>query len=181
MTVYWLKFLRIRVDFQPKLDEFEGRRLTARTKVVIVNTPNNPTGVVYSEETIVKNGCHYGEKNRKNSEQDIYPVSDELYREFRHDNGVKRSVSLTKYYANTIVGYSYSKSLSLPVERIGYLVIPYEAADSEKSDQCGECGDCILGFVNAPNAAAENREGVSQRKNGTFLIMTETEKLCIKD
>ena len=57
---------------------------------------------------------------------------------------------LTKYYANTIVGYSYSKSLSLPGERIGYLVIPDEAADSEKIIGAANVATRILGFVNAP-------------------------------
>lgn len=134
------------VDFQPKLDEFE-EKITARTKVVIVNTPNNPTGVVYSEETIEKMAAIM-EKKQKEFGTDIYLVSDEPYRELAYD-GVNVPY-LTKYYANTIVGYSYSKSLSLPGERIGYLVIPDEAADSEKLISAANVATRILGFVNAP-------------------------------
>ena len=134
------------VDFQPKLEEFE-EKITARTKAVIVNTPNNPTGVVYSEETIKKMAAIM-EKKQKEFGTDIYLVSDEPYRELAYD-GVNVPY-LTKYYANTIVGYSYSKSLSLPGERIGYLVIPDEAADSEKLINAANVATRILGFVNAP-------------------------------
>ena len=134
------------VDFQPKLDEFEAK-ITEKTKVVIVNTPNNPTGVVYSEETIQKMAAIM-EAKQKEYETEIYLVSDEPYRELAYD-GVEVPY-LTKYYDNTIVGYSYSKSLSLPGERIGYLVIPDEAADSEKLINAANVATRILGFVNAP-------------------------------
>lgn len=133
-------------DFQPKLDEFEGK-ITAKTRAVIVNTPNNPTGVVYSEETIKKMAAVM-EKKQEEFGTDIYLISDEPYRELAYD-GVEVPY-LTKYYANTIVGYSYSKSLSLPGERIGYLVIPDEAADSGNLISAANVATRILGFVNAP-------------------------------
>ena len=88
--------------FQPKLAEFE-EKITAKTKAVIVNTPNNPTGVVYSEETIEKM-AEILEKKQKEFGTDIYLISDEPYRELAYD-GVEVPY-LTKYYANTIVGYS---------------------------------------------------------------------------
>lgn len=134
------------VDFQPKLDEFE-QKITAKTKAVIVNTPNNPTGVVYSEETIKKMAAIM-EAKQKEFGTDIYLISDEPYRELAYD-GVEVPY-LTKYYANTVIGYSYSKSLSLPGERIGYLVIPDEAADSETLLAAANVANRILGFVNAP-------------------------------
>ena len=133
-------------DFQPKLDEFEGK-ITAKTRAVIVNTPNNPTGVVYSEETIKKMAAVM-ERKQEEFGTDIYLISDEPYRELAYD-GVEVPY-LTKYYANTIVGYSYSKSLSLPGERIGYLVIPDEAADSGNLISAVNVATRILGFVNAP-------------------------------
>ena len=133
-------------DFQPKLDEFK-EKITSKTKAVIVNTPNNPTGVVYSEATIRKL-AEIMEMKQKEFGTDIYLISDEPYRELAYD-GVEVPY-LTKYYANTIVGYSYSKSLSLPGERIGYLVIPDEAADSEKLISAVNVATRILGFVNAP-------------------------------
>mgnify|MGYP002509993226 CR=1 FL=1 len=134
------------VDFQPKLDEFEAK-ITAKTKAVIVNTPNNPTGVVYSEETIQKM-AEIMEAKQREFGTDIYLISDEPYRELAYD-GVEVPY-LTKYYANTVIGYSYSKSLSLPGERIGYLVIPDEAADSENLINAANVATRILGFVNAP-------------------------------
>lgn len=133
-------------DFQPKLDEFE-QKITPKTKVVIVNTPNNPTGVVYSEETIQKMAAIM-EAKQKEYGTEIYLVSDEPYRELAYD-GVEVPF-LTKYYDNTIIGYSYSKSLSLPGERIGYLVIPDEAADSDDVKAAANVATRILGFVNAP-------------------------------
>lgn len=132
--------------FQPKLDEFE-EKITAKTKAVIVNTPNNPTGVVYSEDT-VKKLASIMEAKQKEFGTDIYLISDEPYRELAYD-GVEVPY-LTKYYANTIIGYSFSKSLSLPGERIGYLVIPDEAADSEDLLSAASVATRILGFVNAP-------------------------------
>ena len=134
------------IDFQPKLDEFE-KKITQKTKAVIVNTPNNPTGVVYSEETIQKMASIL-EKKQKEYGTDIYLISDEPYRELAYDD--VEVPYLTKYYANTIVGYSYSKSLSPPGERIGYLVIPDEASDSEKLIGAVNVATRILGFVNAP-------------------------------
>ncbi len=134
------------VDFQPKLDEFE-QKITPKTKAVIVNTPNNPTGVVYSEETIRKLAEIMSAKQQEYG-TDIYLISDEPYRELVYD-GVKVPY-LTKYYANTIVGYSYSKSLSLPGERIGYLVIPDEVKESVEVLAAANVATRILGFVNAP-------------------------------
>lgn len=133
-------------NFQPKLDEFASK-ITAKTKAVIVNTPNNPTGVVYSEETIQKLAAIMEEK-QKELGIDIYMISDEPYRELVYD-GVEVPY-LTKYYQNTIVGYSYSKSLSLPGERIGYLVIPDEVTDADLVIEAATVANRILGFVNAP-------------------------------
>ena len=133
-------------DFQPKLEEFR-EKITQKTKAVIVNTPNNPTGVVYSEETIRKMAAILEEK-QKEFKTEIYLISDEPYRELVYDG--TEVPYLTKYYANTIVGYSYSKSLSLPGERIGYLVIPDEAADSGRLLDAVNVANRILGFVNAP-------------------------------
>lgn len=134
------------VDFQPKLDEFK-QKITPKTKAVIVNTPNNPTGVVYSEDTIKKLAAVMEEKQKEYG-TDIYLISDEPYRELVYDGA--EVPYLTKYYANTIVGYSYSKSLSLPGERIGYLVIPDEVKDSEDVLAAANVATRILGFVNAP-------------------------------
>ncbi|MDO4344580.1 MAG: pyridoxal phosphate-dependent aminotransferase [Eubacteriales bacterium] len=133
--------------FQPNLAEFE-RMLSPKTKAVIVNTPNNPTGVVYSEQTILRMAEILRSKQKEFGTA-IYLISDEPYRELVYD-GVKVPW-LTKYYENTIVGYSFSKSLSLPGERIGYLVIPDEAEDSELIINAANVANRILGYVNAPS------------------------------
>jgi aspartate aminotransferase len=135
------------VDFQPNLIEFE-QKITKNTKAVIVNTPNNPTGVVYSEKTIMVLSDIL---NRKQKEfgSSIYLIADEPYRELVYD-GIEVPY-LTRYYNNTIVGYSFSKSLSLPGERIGYLVIPKEVDDYENMIAAANVANRILGYVNAPS------------------------------
>lgn len=132
--------------FQLKLDEFK-QKITAKTKAVIINNPNNPTGVVYAEDTIKKLASIMEEKQAEFG-TDIYLISDEPYRELVYDGAFVPY--LTKYYNNTIVGYSFSKSLSLPGERIGYLVIPDEVKDSELVINAANVATRILGFVNAP-------------------------------
>lgn len=134
-------------DFQPNLKEFE-EKITDKTKAVIVNTPNNPTGVVYSEKTI-KTLAEILNKKQKEYGNSIYIISDEPYRELVYD-GVDVPY-LTKYYSNTIVGYSWSKSLSIPGERIGYLLIPSEVDDYENIVSAANVANRILGFVNAPS------------------------------
>lgn len=134
-------------DFQPKLDEFE-EKITARTKCVLVNSPNNPTGVVYSEKTI-QALSDILERKQKEFDTSIYLVSDEPYRELVY--GDIEVPYITKHYRNTIVGYSYSKSLSLPGERIGYIVIPSEIDDYEDVFAAASVATRILGYVNAPS------------------------------
>lgn len=133
--------------FQPNLDAFETI-LSPKTKAVIVNSPNNPTGVIYSEETIVSLADILRKKQQEFG-TDIYLISDEPYRELVYTDA--KVPYLTKYYDNTIVGYSFSKSLSLPGERIGYLVIPSEAADFEDLLNAASVATRVLGFVNAPS------------------------------
>lgn len=136
-----------KVDFQPNLKEFE-EKITNKTKAVIINSPNNPTGVVYSEDTIIKLADILTRKQKEYGTE-IYLISDEPYRELVYDN--VEVPYLTKYYNNTIIGYSFSKSLSLPGERIGYLVIPDEVTESSLIISAANVATRILGFVNAPS------------------------------
>lgn len=133
--------------FQPNLEELE-QKITAKTKAVIINSPNNPTGVVYSEDTVKKMADILCGKEKELG-TDIYLISDEPYRELVYD-GIEVPY-LTKYYENAIIGYSYSKSLSLPGERIGYLVIPDEVSDAEDVIAAANVATRILGYVNAPS------------------------------
>ena len=133
--------------FQPDLQELE-RKITVNTRAVIVNSPHNPTGVIYSEDTI-KALAAILDKKQKEYGSVIYLISDEPYRELAYDGA--EVPYLTKYYKNTVVGYSYSKSLSLPGERIGYLVIPDALEDSETVIAAAGIANRILGSVNAPS------------------------------
>ena len=133
--------------FLPNLGTFEYL-ITEKTKAVIVNTPNNPTGVVYSKETIQEMAAILSRK-QKEFRTSIYLISDEPYRELVYDGA--EVPYITKYYKNTIIGYSFSKSLSLPGERIGYLVIPDEADDCEAILEAANVANRILGYVNAPS------------------------------
>ena len=133
--------------FQPNLEAF-AEKLSEKTRAVIINTPHNPTGVIYSEETLQKLAAILEEQQKKNGSP-IFLLSDEPYRELAYDGAVVPYV--TKYYNNTIVGYSYSKSLSLPGERIGYLVIPDELEDSETVITAATIATRVSGAVNAPS------------------------------
>lgn len=133
--------------FQPDLSAFEAA-INEKTKAVIINTPNNPTGGVYSDDTM-KKIAEILEKKEREYKKEIYLISDEPYRELVYD-GVQENF-LTKYYHNTIVGYSFSKSLSLPGERIGYLAVPDEVTDADTMLAGLEVANRTLGFVNAPS------------------------------
>ena len=131
--------------FEVNFDEFE-KLITPRTRGVLINTPNNPSGVVYSEETIKKIAAVM-EKKQAEFGTDIYLISDEPYRELVYENIEVPYVS--KYYKNTFVAYSFSKSLSLPGERVGYLVANSEMADFEKMMYALNVANRVCGFVNA--------------------------------
>ena len=133
--------------FEPDLAAFEAA-FTDKTKAVVINTPNNPTGVIYSDKTMRRIAQILLEKESE-YKKEIYLVSDEPYRELIYD-GAKENF-LTKYYHNTIVGYSFSKSLSLPGERIGYIAVPNEVTDAENMLAGIEVANRTLGFVNAPS------------------------------
>lgn len=118
-----------------------------KTKAVIVNSPNNPSGVVYSEETIRKLAAIL-ETYEKKYQHPIYLIADEPYREIVFG---KVSVPyLPKYYKNTFVCYSWSKSLSLPGERLGYVLVPNDMQDFELAYAAIAGAGRSLGYVNAP-------------------------------
>ena len=133
--------------FQIDFDRLSAA-VTAHTKGVFVNSPNNPSGVVYTEENIQKLAAFLETKSAEYGHP-IYLIVDEPYRELVY--GDVEVPYLTKYYDNTIVGYSYSKSLSLPGERIGYLVIPDEADGSEELITAAAIANRTIGCVNAPS------------------------------
>ena len=133
--------------FQPNMEAFE-KAINPKTRAVIINTPNNPTGVIYGEDTL-REMSEILKRKSKEYFSVIYLISDEPYRELVYDN--EKVPFIPNYYSNTIVGYSYSKSLSLPGERIGYLAIPSKADGFEELVSACNVATRILGFVNAPS------------------------------
>ena len=134
-------------DFQIDLTALE-RVLTPQTKAVIVNSPNNPSGAVYRETTI----RHLTDLLRAKEQEyghPIFIVADEPYREIVYDGASVPCIPL--FYDNTIVCYSYSKSFSLPGERIGYIVVPDTAADFARIYGAIAGAARVLTHVNAPS------------------------------
>lgn len=134
-------------DFQIDFDAFE-KKLNPKTKAIIINSPNNPSGVVYSEATINQLISMLKEKSKEYGHP-IYLISDEPYREIVYD-GVTVPY-LTKYYENTFICYSYSKSLSIPGDRIGYVLIPDEMEDFDQVYAAVAGSGRALGYVCAPS------------------------------
>ena len=130
-------------DFQIEMERFE-KAITPHTKAVIVNSPNNPSGVVLSEENI-QEMCAVLQKKQKEYGHAIYLITDEPYRELVYDD--IKVPYLINYYDNTLVGYSFSKSMSLPGERIGYIVVSNKMEQSEEvfAAVCG--AGRALGYV----------------------------------
>ena len=123
-------------------------KLTSNTKALIMNSPNNPSGVVYTEEKI-KQVCELLERKQKEYGHPIYLIADEPYRELVY--GDIKVPYLMNYYDNTLVCYSYSKSLSLPGERIGYIAVNPKMLDAKKV-YLAVCGaGRSLGYVCAPS------------------------------
>lgn len=132
--------------FQIDFEKFEAA-VNEKTKAVIVNSPNNPCGVVYSHETCTRLAQILSEKSAALGHP-IYLIADEPYREIVFD-GVEVPY-LPKYYKNTLVCYSWSKSLSLPGERMGYVLVPDEVEEHELVYAAVAGAGRSLGYVNAP-------------------------------
>jgi len=122
--------------------------INSNTKAIIINSPNNPSGAVYSEDTIVKLADLLRQKSKELGHE-IFIISDEPYREIVYD-GVHVPY-VTKYYDNTIICYSFSKSLSLPGERIGYVLVPDQVTESKRLYAAVAGAGRALGYVCAPS------------------------------
>ncbi len=134
-------------DWQIDFAAFE-KLVTNHTKAVIVNSPNNPSGAVYSAETI-KKLAEILQAKEKEYNHPIFIIADEPYREIAFDGYTVPYIP--KYYANTLVCYSYSKSFSLPGERIGYIVVPDSVENFEKVYGAIAGAARVLTHVNAPS------------------------------
>ncbi len=133
--------------FMPDLADLRAK-ITDRTRALILNSPNNPTGVVYPEAVLREVADLLLEKQKEYGTE-IYIISDEPYREIAYD-GVEIPW-IPSVYPNTVVGSSFSKTLSLPGERIGYLLIPSEVDGFADIIAAANVATRILGYVNAPS------------------------------
>ena len=173
-------------DFQIDFAAFE-ELLTPHTKAVIMNSPNNPSGAVYSEATIRKLAETLREKEKEYGHA-IFIISDEPYREIAYEDYEVPYVS--KYYDDTLVCYSYSKSFSLPGERIGYIVVPDEIADFERVYGAIAGAGRVLTHVNAPSlwqlavarCAGRPSDIAAYEKNGQLLYqgLIDAGFTCVK-
>lgn len=137
-------------NFQINFEEFE-KMLNPKVMAVLINTPNNPSGIVYSEETI-KRLAGILEAKQKEYGHDIFIISDEPYREIVFDG--KKCPYVSSYYDNSISCYSFSKSLSLPGERIGYVAVNPRATDADIFAVI--CGQISRGIGhNCPSSTAQ--------------------------
>lgn len=142
-----VKIVKSSEDFQIDFAALEAA-INQNTKAIIINSPNNPSGAVLSEETIIELSSLLSEKSKEYG-TDIYIIADEPYRELAYA-GVNVPY-IPKYYDNTVVCYSFSKSLSLPGERIGYIFVSPKAKDAGDL-YAAVCGaGRALGFVCAPS------------------------------
>ena len=133
-------------DFQIRLDALEAM-LSPAAQAVLVNSPNNPSGVVYTRQTLTALGKLLERKSREYGHP-IYIISDEPYRELTYGAEVP---FLPLIYPNTVVCYSYSKSLSLPGERIGYVYVPRQAEDHRELYAAIAGAARSMGHVCAPS------------------------------
>ncbi len=173
-------------NFQVDIEDFESK-INENTKAVIVNSPNNPSGVVYTEETI-KAICEVLKKKSKEYGKVIYLIADEPYRELVY-SGVNVPY-LMNYYDNTLVCYSYSKSLSLPGERIGYIAVNPKMQDAMNIYLCVCGAGRSLGYVCAPSLfqqvikrclnAKVNIEAYKENRDLLYNNLTEYGYECVK-
>jgi len=141
-----LELVESKEDFDLDIDAF-ARRITTRTAAVIINSPNNPSGQIYPESTISALVQLLQQKSSE-IERSIYLISDEPYRKIVYDGNTVPSV--LRHYRNSIIVTSYSKDLSIPGERIGWVAVHPDADDFKDLVNGMVLCNRILGFVNAP-------------------------------
>lgn len=165
--------------FQINFNELESL-INEKTQGIIINSPNNPSGVIYSAETLTKLSALLTKKSAEYGHV-IYLISDEPYRELVYS--AEPAPFTAKFYNNTIVCYSYSKSLSLPGERIGYVLVPNEVENSDEVYSAVAGGARASGFICAPSlmqkviarCADVTPDIEIYRKNRDFLYKSLTE------
>ncbi len=152
-------------DEQFDLDLAElDRKISPRTKAIIINSPNNPTGKIYNKKSLM--GFMMLLKDReKKYQKDIYVISDEPYREIAFDD--KKVTSIVSLYENAFMSYSWSKSLAVPGDRIGYIAVNPEMNDVNRVIDGLIFSTRILGFI---NATAVMQLAVGELLNATVKV-----------
>ena len=173
-------------DFMPDIKAME-EMITARTKAIIINTPNNPTGVIYSRDVLESMRDAITRKENELGTT-ILLISDEPYRELAYDGC--EVPWITDIFAHSVVVYSYSKSLSLPGERIGYVLFPKSLPEHETLVAAATIANRVSGAVNAPSlmqrviarCVDEKTDIEAYNKNRELLYskLTEYGFSCIK-
>lgn len=166
--------------FQIDFDALE-RALNPAVKAVIINSPNNPSGAVYNETTVKKLAEMLDAKSSE-FHHPIYLIADEPYREIVFSGTVVPF--LPHYYRNTLVCYSWSKSLSLPGERLGYVLVPDTVDNSESVYAAIAGAGRSLGYVNAPSLfqrvcadCADETSDISVYETNKNLLLTELRRM----
>ena len=183
------KFVEVAPDtesFQINVDALD-HALTPHTQAVIINSPNNPSGVIYSEETL-RELASLLERRSAEYGHPIYIIADEPYRELVYDDAVVPFIP--GIYRDTVVCYSYSKSLSMPGERIGYVCIPDTVADSAllfaavagASRACGHvCAPSMMQLViTRATALRPDLAAYDQNRSLLYNALTEMGYKCVK-
>ena len=183
------KFVAVPADreaFQIRFDELEAR-ITSHTQGIIVNSPCNPSGVVYTRETLERLGEILTRKSQEYGHP-IYILADEPYRELSYDGA--EPPFIPNIYPSTIVCYSYSKSLSLPGERIGYVCVPDQAEDSQRVYAAVAGAARVLGHVCAPSlqqlvvakcaAVRPDLNAYDRNRTALYEALTEYGYRCVK-
>lgn len=141
-----LKTVSSKPDFSLDIDAIQGA-ITEKTKAVLINSPNNPTGQVYSKESLDELGALLKDKGKRQG-RTLYLISDEPYRKIVYEGYTVPSIF--RSYSESIIATSYSKDISIPGERIGYLAVHPDASFKEELIEGMTLANRILGFVNAP-------------------------------
>lgn len=166
--------------FEPDLDLFESK-ITEKTRAVIINSPNNPTGVIYSEE-LLKGMADILRKKEQEFGHNIYLISDEPYKALVYDG--EKVTNVHNVYEHSIIVNSYSKSLGLAGERIGYIAVNSQIQDTELLMAGLAFANRTLGFVNAPALwqkvtadSIDETVDISEYQKRRDLLLAHLEKL----
>ena len=169
-----LKTVATKSDFTLDVRAIQGA-ITPRTKAVLINSPNNPSGQVYSSESLVDLGVLLREEGRR-LKRTLYLISDEPYRKITFDGA--NVPSIFSCYAESMIATSYSKDVSIPGERIGFLAVSPQATYKEDLLAGMALANRILGYVNAPGLmqrAIQSLQGVAV---DTTIYQKKRDLLC---